>query len=102
LMDAFGPALGGADHIVLTDIYAAGEDPIPSVTLEALAASVRRSTTVPVDTTPSIDDVPGVVARIARRGDIVITLGAGSISSVAARLIVLLGNQDAGTSGAGA
>ena len=36
LMDAFGPALAGADHIVLTDIYAAGEDPIPGVTLEAL------------------------------------------------------------------
>ena len=31
LMDAFGPALAGADHVVLTDIYAAGEDPIPGV-----------------------------------------------------------------------
>ena len=30
-MDAFGPALAGADHIVLTDIYAAGEEPIPGV-----------------------------------------------------------------------
>src|SRR6266498_1186874 len=37
LMDAFGPALAAADHVLLTDIYAAGEDPIPDVTLEALA-----------------------------------------------------------------
>ena len=42
-MDAFGPALAGADHVVLTDIYAAGEEPIPGVTLDALAAAVRRS-----------------------------------------------------------
>ena len=35
---AFGPALAGADDIVLTDIYAAGEEPIPGVTIEALAA----------------------------------------------------------------
>ena len=49
LMEAFGPALGGADHVVLTDIYAAGEDPIPGVTLETLAAAVRRSVAVPVD-----------------------------------------------------
>ena len=41
-MDAFGPALAGADHIVLTDIYAAGEDPIPGVTLDALAAAIRQ------------------------------------------------------------
>src|SRR5439155_2285513 len=43
LMDAFGPALAGADYIVLTDIYAAGEEPIPGITLDALAAVVRRS-----------------------------------------------------------
>jgi UDP-N-acetylmuramate--alanine ligase len=41
LMDAFGPALAGADHVVLTDIYAAGEDPIAGVTLETLAAAVK-------------------------------------------------------------
>ncbi len=43
LLDAFGPALAGADHIVLTDIYSAGEDPLPGATLERLAASVRAA-----------------------------------------------------------
>ena len=37
LLDRFGPALAGADEIVLTDIYAAGEDAVPGVTVEALA-----------------------------------------------------------------
>ena len=41
LMDAFGPSLPDADEIVLTDIYAAGEDPIPGVTIEALADAIR-------------------------------------------------------------
>ena len=86
-MDAFGPALGGADHVVLTDIYAAGEDPIPGVTLERSAAPIRRSVTVPVDLVPRLDDVvPAIVARSRRPGDVVITLGAGSIGTVPDRL----------------
>jgi UDP-N-acetylmuramate--alanine ligase len=90
LMDAFGPALGGAAHVVLTDIYAAGEEPIPGVTLDALAAAVRRSVSAPVDVVPSLEEVPGAIAAIARPGDVVIVLGAGSIGSVADRLVRLL------------
>ena len=95
LMDAFGPALAGAAHIVLTDIYGAGEEPIPGATLEALAAAVRRSVAAPVDVVPPLDEVAGAIARIARPGDLVIVLGAGSIGSVAARLVQLL--QSGGT-----
>ncbi|MBZ5556079.1 MAG: UDP-N-acetylmuramate--L-alanine ligase [Acidobacteriia bacterium] len=91
LMDAFGPALAGADHIVLTDIYAAGEDPIPGVTLDALAAAIRRSARSPVDVAPSLDDVVPAIVRIAKPGDLVITLGAGSIGGVADRLVAALG-----------
>ncbi len=90
LMDAFGPALAGADHIVLTDIYSAGEDPIPGVTLDALAAAVRRTVSVPVDVVPHLDDVVTTLARSARAGDVVITLGAGSIGGVPDRLIAVL------------
>ena len=90
LMDAFGPALGGAAHVVLTEIYAAGEEAIPGVTLDALAAAVRRSVSTPVDVVRSLDEVPGALAAIARPGDVVIVLGAGSIGSVADRLVRLL------------
>src|SRR6267154_99389 len=48
LMSAFGPSLADADHVVLTDIYAAGEDPLPGVTVEALAAAIRGQTRRPV------------------------------------------------------
>jgi UDP-N-acetylmuramate--alanine ligase len=96
LMDAFGPALAGADHVVLTDIYAAGEDPIPGVSLGALADAVRRATSAPVDVVQDIDDVPRALARIARPGDLVLTLGAGSIGAVPDRLLALLAATDPG------
>src|SRR5204863_3674751 len=76
LLDAFGPALAAADHVVLTDIYPAGEDPIPGVTLTALADAVRKDVRAPVDVAPGLDDVVVAVVRAARPGDVVITLGA--------------------------
>lgn len=57
LMDAFGPALAGADHIVLADIYPAGEDPLPGITVDALATAIRRSVHAPVEVALSLDDV---------------------------------------------
>jgi UDP-N-acetylmuramate--alanine ligase len=90
LMDAFGPALAGADHIVLTDIYAAGEEPIAGATIESLTAAIRRSVSVPVDVAPRLEDVPAAVARVVKRGDVVITLGAGSIGSIPERLLEVL------------
>ncbi|HZT76049.1 MAG TPA: UDP-N-acetylmuramate--L-alanine ligase [Vicinamibacterales bacterium] len=90
LLDEFGPALAGADHIVLTDIYAASEDPIPGITLEALAAAVRARVTAPVEVAPKLDDVVAAVAKAARPGDVVITLGAGSIGTLPDRLVEAL------------
>jgi UDP-N-acetylmuramate--alanine ligase len=86
LLDEFGPALGGADEIVLTDIYAAGEPPIAGVTIEALDAVVRR-TGRPVTLVKALDDVPAAVASIAKPNDLVITLGAGSIGGVPDRIL---------------
>ena len=96
LMDAFGPALAGADRIVLTDIYAAGEAPIPGVTLEALAAAVRRSAGAPVDVAPSLDAAVEAAAAAARPGDVVITLGAGSIWARSSVCSTRLGGTAAG------
>ena len=87
LMEAFGPALGGADLIVLTDIYSAGEDAIAGVTIETLAAAIRRGVGIPLVLVPRLEDVVPMIARVARRGDVVITLGAGSIGSVPDRLV---------------
>lgn len=90
LMADFGPALALADEIVLTDIYAAGEEPIPGVTLEALAARVRSAATGDVHVVPALEDIPAHVARIARKGDLVITLGAGSIGGLGTQVLEAL------------
>jgi UDP-N-acetylmuramate--alanine ligase len=90
LMDAFGPALSDADEIVLTDIYAASEEPIAGVTLERLAESIRRGSGRPVHVATTLDDVVESILRVARPGDAVMTLGAGSIGTLAPRLLKAL------------
>jgi UDP-N-acetylmuramate--alanine ligase len=87
LMREFGTALAGADEIVLTDIYPAGEAPIPGVTLETLASAVRSGAKGSVHVVPSIDQVPEAVAELVRPRDLVITLGAGSIGSIGERIL---------------
>ena len=96
LLDRFGPALAQADEVVLADIYAAGEPPIPGVTIEALAAAIRPHLGGRLHVTPSLDDLVSTVVRLARPGDAVITLGAGSIGAVGPRLIEALGGAERG------
>jgi UDP-N-acetylmuramate--alanine ligase len=86
LLSEFGPALGLADVVVLTDIYAAGEAPIPGVDLATLAEASRPAVRE-LHVVPDLDDVPGAVAAIAREGDLVLTLGAGSISTAGDRIL---------------
>jgi len=90
LMDDFGPALAAADHVVLADIYSAGEDPMPGVTLDALAAAIRRTGPASLEVVPRFEDLVPVLVRAARPGDVVVTLGAGSIGSVPDRLVQAL------------
>ena len=94
LLREFGPAFREADAIVLTDIYAAGEPPIEGITIEALTDAVRASAQVPVQLVKALDDLPAAVAAICRPGDLVITLGAGSIGAVGDRILgALAGGQ---------
>jgi UDP-N-acetylmuramate--alanine ligase len=90
LMPEFGQALAGADEVVLTDIYAAGEPPLPGITVEALAAAVGTATSRPLHVVRALDDLPARVAGIARDGDLVITLGAGSIGAMGDRILAAL------------
>jgi UDP-N-acetylmuramate--alanine ligase len=89
LLHEFGPALAGADAVVLTDIYPAGEDPIPGATLEALADVVRHEG-LQLEVVTKLADVPEALARLSRPGDVVITLGAGSIGSLPERVITAI------------
>jgi UDP-N-acetylmuramate--alanine ligase len=87
LMDEFGHALAAADEVVLTDIYSAGEAPIAGITIDVLAETVRRIAACPVHVVRALDDLPAAVASLARGGDLIITLGAGSIGGVADRIL---------------
>jgi UDP-N-acetylmuramate--alanine ligase len=96
LMREFGTALGGADEVVLTEIYAAGEPPIPGVTVEALADAVRSVAQGPVHIVKALDDLPAVVSQLSRPGDLIVTLGAGSIGTVADRILEAIRTTGAG------
>ncbi len=93
LLDQFGPSFREADEIVLADIYAASEDPIPGVTVDALAQAIARGSGKPVHVAKQLDEVLEVVVGLARPGDAVITLGAGSIGSLPTRVVAALKNR---------
>ena len=98
LMDRFGPALAGADELVLADIYAAGEDPIPGVTVEALAEAIKVPLAGRLHLARTIDEVVVAVMALAQPGDAVITLGAGSIGTVGPRVLEALISREKGRS----
>jgi UDP-N-acetylmuramate--alanine ligase len=84
LMKDFASALAGADEVVLTDIYAAGESPIPGVDIQAVLR------TFPTGGKASYVERKGMtnalIARL-RSGDLLLTLGAGDITQVATEVL---------------
>jgi UDP-N-acetylmuramate--alanine ligase len=96
LLDDFGPAFVGADRVLLADIYAAGETPLPGITIDTLASAMRRTLAAPIDIVRRVEDVPEAVSALARPGDLVITLGAGSIGTIGDRILDALRGKGAG------
>jgi UDP-N-acetylmuramate--alanine ligase len=90
LLDAFGPSMKNADEIVLTDIYAASEEPIEGITIDAVADALRSGSGRPVHVARTLDDVVPELLKMVKPGDAVITLGAGSIGSIPERLMEAL------------
>jgi len=89
LADAFGTALSAADVVVVTDVYAAREDPEPGVDGDLVLRSVRGPQEVL--SVPDLADVPAVLVPDLRPGDLVLTLGAGDITTLGPRLLEALG-----------
>ena len=88
-----GAALGGADEVVVMEVYAAGEPAIPGATGAAVAAAVP----LPVERVlfePSWSAVPRRLAERARPGDVVLTLGAGDVTMLGPELLALLAVDD--------
>jgi UDP-N-acetylmuramate--alanine ligase len=84
--ESMGRALAAADLAIVTEVYAAREEPVAGVTGEvvARAAAMTGGKSIFV---PHRDDLDGVVAENARSGDVVITLGAGDVTKVGRGLV---------------
>ena len=89
-----GHALGAADEVVVLDVYLAREDADPSVT-GALVADAVPLAAEHVSYVADFDAVPGELVRRARRGDVILTLGAGSVTQLGPRVLTLLRERDA-------
>jgi UDP-N-acetylmuramate--alanine ligase len=90
LFDEFLTAFEGADRLILTEIYAAGEDPIAGATGEALYQAIKRKGHLDVEFMPDKDAIAGQLAGALKSGDVVLTLGAGDIYKVGEALVEAL------------
>jgi UDP-N-acetylmuramate--alanine ligase len=74
--------LSSADVLLLAEVYAAGETPIVGADGRGLARALRAAGKVEPIFVQAIADMPATIRSVARDGDVVITMGAGSISGV--------------------
>ena len=86
----FVKVLSRADAVVLTEVYAAGEAPIVAADGRALTRAVRVAGKVEPIFVDDINELPQTLADITRDGDVVISMGAGSIGGVPAKVVELL------------
>jgi UDP-N-acetylmuramate--alanine ligase len=89
LLAEFATAFNDADVLLLTDIYAAGEEPIAGATAEVLAEAIRACGHRDVTLVPRAELSQAARARV-KPGDIVLTLGAGDVTQVGPELLRLL------------
>jgi UDP-N-acetylmuramate--alanine ligase len=87
LLEEFGGAFADADTVIVLPIYAASEEPIPGVTAERLAERIQGPR---VEFTPEFAEAVFAAVAAAREGDLILTLGAGSVSQLAAQILAAL------------
>jgi UDP-N-acetylmuramate--alanine ligase len=90
LMDDFASVLSEADALVLLDVYAAGEEPIPGADGRSMARAVRTRGAVEPVFVENLDDLAGVLEDVLDHGDLLLTMGAGDIGAYAQSLPELL------------
>ncbi|MGE3619324.1 MAG: UDP-N-acetylmuramate--L-alanine ligase [Acidimicrobiia bacterium] len=94
LAGAFADSFGHADLLCVTDVYAAGEAPLPGVSGKAVLDGVLdRHPRTAAAWLPDLDDVVDYLGRVLRPGDLCLTLGAGDLTTVPDRLLAVLGER---------
>ncbi len=86
LFEDFAQVLSQVDALVLLEVYAAGEAPIPGADGRTLSRAIRARGQVDPVFVPSTTDLPEALAGVLADGDVLLTLGAGDIGAVARRL----------------
>ncbi len=86
LLDDFAEVLSGAQPLLVTEVYAAGEDAIAGADGRAICRAIRARGQVEPVFVPDLAELPERLSSVLRRGDLVLTLGAGNIGAVAATL----------------
>ena len=76
----FCKVFDSVDQLLLTEIYAASEKPIPGVSGQSLAQGIRQVSTTPVEYYQTLNDLAAALPNVLREGDVLLTLGAGSIT----------------------
>jgi UDP-N-acetylmuramate--alanine ligase len=90
LMDEFASAFNNADVVFVTDIYAASEQPIDGVDAEVLTRRIKSYGHKNVEYVGGLENAPAILNDAVREGDLVITLGAGSVHRAGDQLLALL------------
>jgi len=87
LLKEFNTAFHAADILILTEIYAASEEPIEGVSSAALLDSIKQHGQRQAFLVPEVDDVPDMAINLLEEGDVVLTLGAGNIWQIGEKLL---------------
>ncbi|HVI06811.1 MAG TPA: UDP-N-acetylmuramate--L-alanine ligase [Candidatus Binatia bacterium] len=93
LMEEFASAFKDADSLIVLDIYAASEKPIEGITGEALAQAIRERSGRDTKYMGSFADAAAEAAASGQEGDMILTLGAGSISQLGPMIVEKLGQK---------
>lgn len=88
----YGPIFQDADELLLTDIYAAGETPIPHLTHEVIQQEIQEASTVNCHYVPR-SALSHYLSELVQPTDVVVTLGAGDVTKVASETLTLLEKQ---------
>ena len=93
LMQEFARSFNNADALFITDIYAASEDPIEGVTAESLTNAIKSFGHKDVRNVGALENAAAALRDYVQPGDLVLTLGAGTVNRVSEQLLTLLRAQ---------